>query len=119
MNFPDHPVLQRCDPVTYTQERDRDESATLRFSFAVPALMRLIALAILIALLVLVPALEPVWAADLHSTGHSYCPVHANPGILAEGDLVLPLPCAQMLRGAGGSIHLLDRIRTHFVPPRP
>ena len=80
--------------------------------------MRLVVLAILVTLLALVPALEPVWAAGLHGPGHGYCPVHANPGILAEGDLVLVLPCAQMLRGAGSSIHLLDRIRAHFVPPR-
>lgn len=76
-------------------------------------------LVILITLLALVPAIEPVWAGGLHSTGHGYCPVHANPGILAEPARALAVPRARNLRDAGGSTHLLDFTRPHFVPPRP
>ena len=81
--------------------------------------MKLAVPVILITLLALVPAVEPVWASGLHSTGHGYCPVHANPGILAEPAQALALPRARNLRGAGGSIHLLTLTRPHFVPPRP
>ena len=75
-------------------------------------------LVILITLLALVPAVEPVWATGLHSTGHGYCPVHANPGILAEPARALPLPRARNLGGVGDPIHLLALTRLHFVPPR-
>lgn len=81
--------------------------------------MKPVVLVILITLLALVPVVEPVWATGLHSTGHGYCPVHANPGILAEPARALPLPRAWNLGGAGDSIHLLALTRLHFVPPRP